>query len=68
MTETADHLGRTDKDFVIEFGEYLAQSAELFLTAVDMDDLDVDGDGFLDHYRALESAIYEFRKRAARAK
>jgi hypothetical protein len=63
-----DHLGRDDKDFAIEFGEYLAHAAELFMTAIDTDDLNVSGDTFRDHYRALSSAIYEFRKRAARAK
>ncbi len=57
---------RTDKDFAIEFGEYLAQAAELFLAAIDTDDLNVNGGTLWDHYKALASAIYEFRTRAAR--
>ena len=50
----ADHLGRTDKDFAIEFGEYLAREAERLLPQ-------------LDDPECLRSAIYEFRKRAIRA-
>ena len=64
-------LGRTDKAFAIEFGEYLANAAEQFLVVVNnlkpapvalLDDV------VRDHGRGLECAIYEFRKRAARTK
>lgn len=58
---TMDHLGRTDKDFAIEFGRYLADSAERFMEASHSRE-PVD-----DEWGALKSAIYEFRKRADRA-
>lgn len=53
----ADHLGRTEKDFAIEFGEYLARQAEFFMQWPDMDG----------RAEALRHAIYEFRKRAMKA-
>lgn len=67
---TDDHLGRTDKDFAIEFGGYLANEVERFmrhhnsqgnLTAAEADE-------GVERWNALRSAIYEFRKRAERAK
>ncbi len=66
MQKPPEQTTRSDKDFAIEFGEYLAQAAEIFLAAIDTDDLNVNGETFWDHYKALSSAIYEFRKRAAR--
>jgi len=64
QSQPTDHLGRGDKDFAIEFGGYLARAAERYLIAVNAwEDCD-EGDA----RRALESAIYEFRKRAAKVK
>jgi hypothetical protein len=69
---------RSDKDYAIEHAEYLAQAAEAFLRvsnerakaaeeSEDVEDL-MNADELLsDHWRALNSAIYEFRKRAKRA-
>lgn len=53
---------RTSADYAIEFGEYLAKAAEAY---VEDSTCAVDA---ADSYRALKSAIYEFRKRASRAK
>lgn len=60
-TQTTDHLGRDDKDFAIEFGEYMASAALRYMVAVD------GGSVATEEWRALNSAIYEFRKRAKRA-
>lgn len=69
----SDHLGRDDKDFAIEFGEYLATSAEHFMAqhnhyiaAIGRKE-NPDGESISDAWRGLQSAIYEFRKRATRA-
>ncbi len=67
--ETTDHLDRTKKDFAIEFGEYLAKAAENFQDVVQFElaghhDLDLMSDA----WRALDSAIYEFRKRSGTLK
>jgi hypothetical protein len=59
--ETTDHLGRTDKDFAIEHAGYLADAVERLLQA-DRSILDAD------EWLELNARIYEFRKRAARAK
>lgn len=72
-----DHRGRTDKDFAIEFGEYLATAAENFMDSINaFDQACMQGD-FLaqsvaegdksDGWSALRDAIYEFRKRASKA-
>jgi hypothetical protein len=66
-----DHLGRDAKDFAIEFGEYLANAAEGFLVVINKlrpSPVMLRDDEVRDHWRGLESAVYEFRKRAARAK
>ena len=55
MTKIPD---RTPKDYAIEFGGYLAKAADNYL----MSPFDPD------RARALRSAVYEFRKRADRAK
>ena len=55
MTEITD---RTPKDYAIEFGGYLAKAADEFL-AHPKD---------WEYERALRIAVYEFRKRADRAK
>lgn len=52
-----DHLNRTEKDFAIEFGEYMARQAEFFMSGPDIDG----------RAESLRSAIYEFRKRARKA-
>jgi hypothetical protein len=64
----SDHLGRDEKDFAIEFGEYLAKAAERFQDSM-QDELAGRHDEQLrtERWRALDSAIYEFRKRAQRA-
>jgi hypothetical protein len=68
-----DHLGRDDKDFAIEFGEYLATSAEHFMAqhnqfmkALSLEQ-EPDRDALSDVWSGLANAIYEFRKRATRA-
>ena len=70
MSETTDHLGRTDKDFAIEFGKYLATAADGYMDAVQRWCRGEDeGDDLMgERFRALQSAIYEFRKRADRVK
>jgi hypothetical protein len=67
--KTTDHLGRSDKDFAIEFGGYLANSSDRFLDAVQgYLRGDEGGDDLLaERWKALDSAIYEFRKRAKKA-
>ena len=58
---------RDAKDFAIEFGEYLAKSAEQFRAFVNIHGTVPDSvrDEMTDHWSGLTSAIYEFRKRAA---
>jgi len=69
---------RSQKDYAIEFGEYLAKSAEFMLKAHEcavrsealLGDCELTHDAYecLGEARNhLESAIYEFRKRAAKA-
>jgi hypothetical protein len=65
--ETTD---RSPKDYAIEFGNYLASAAEHYMQAVNAYEAGGkanDIDGLTDAWRALESAIHEFRKRAIRA-
>jgi len=64
-------MNRTPEQIAIEHGRYLADAAEQFQQAYneryraeDNGD-EVDVDAFSDCFRALSSAIYEFRKRAA---
>jgi hypothetical protein len=68
---------RDDKDYAIEFGEYLAKAAEELMAAIN-DQAGVDDyDGGLaradaaqrvtEAWRGLQEGVYEFRKRAARA-
>lgn len=47
----------------IEFGGYLATSAEQFMQAVNTELYKDDPDAWADHWKSLASAIYEFRKR-----
>jgi hypothetical protein len=65
---------RSDADYAIEHGEYLATAAENFLAELyrfqkkeSEDGCDVaDSDSLNDHAHALRDGIYEFRKRAKR--
>jgi hypothetical protein len=62
---------RTDKDYAIEHAGYLADAAEDYLDARNRYEQiggpeTGDDDLLSDHIGALRSAIYEFRKRAAR--
>ncbi len=62
---------RTPAEYAIEHGEYLAQSAEAlldFLNGLDEDDPFADHDSWADLTSGLRGSIYEFRKRATRAK
>jgi hypothetical protein len=63
---------RSAKDFAIEFGGYLADSAEAFMAALNEYDVNPEADGAADVrgdcWKGLASAVYEFRKRADRAK
>lgn len=64
---------RSAKDYAIEHAEYLAKAAEAYLAERNkFDELESrsysgDSDALSDHFRALNSAIHEFRKRAKRA-
>jgi hypothetical protein len=70
---------RSPKDYAIEHGEYLAKAAVDYMTAqTALNRLEDDEDttpevayrameALTDHWRNLESCVYEFRKRAARA-
>lgn len=57
---------RTSVDYAIEFGRYLATAAESFMGEQNRA-VEAGEDPDADFCRALESAIYEFRKRADRA-
>ena len=58
---------RTPQDYAIEFGGYLADRAVTFLRLMEEPDMGADNpDHQAEVYRALRSAVYEFRKRAAR--
>ena len=52
---------RDAKDYAIEFGEYLAHAAENLLVGINKNRSEI-----TDEWKALNSAIYEFRKRASR--
>lgn len=55
---------RDAKDYAIEFGGYLAEAARNFQVAINSGDMDQRSDS----WKALNSAIYEFEKRANRAR
>lgn len=75
MAYTDDPKPRTDADYAIEFGEYLAAAAEHYLFTSDKyrDQVEngarhgIHSDFVSDAWQGLQSAIYEFRKRATRA-
>jgi hypothetical protein len=57
-------MARNAKDYAIEFGGYLAEAARNFQAAMNSGD-----PGWRDEaWAALSSAIYEFEKRAAKAR
>lgn len=58
---------RTPTDYAIEFGEYLAQSAESLLALHAADPMELTEDDWTDTLKGLRSSIYEFRKRAVKA-
>jgi len=68
---------RDDNDYAIEFGEYLATAAEGFMEATnavsaaqmlaDFGAAQAADETLTEAWKCLQSAIYEFRKRAARA-
>jgi hypothetical protein len=59
---------RTAKDYAIEHGGYLADAAEAYMQAINKYSAgEEDSDYLTDHWRALQNAIGEFRKRAIRA-
>jgi hypothetical protein len=68
-------MERSDKDYAIEFGEYLATAADDFMREqnrfsaleLDGDDTQADRDAQSDAWKRLQNAVYEFRKRATRA-
>lgn len=68
-------LERSDSDYAIEHGGYLADAAQAYLdeknrfdAASEIGSEEVqDSDSLSDHFSALRDAIYEFRKRAKRA-
>ena len=66
--DTADHLGRDAKDFAIEFGRGLANAAERYMDTVNRavdPQIGCDPIEWTERASALESAIYEVRKREA---
>lgn len=83
QTTPTQHRDRTPQDFAIEFAEYMAKGAEALITAINADaevrlriaeSDDVSDDDEHDAQatvsemqRALQSDIYEFRKRRDRA-
>jgi hypothetical protein len=62
---------RTAADYAIEHAEYLAKAAEHYMEQRNLYDVAeqegglVDPDALSDAYMGLQSAVYEFRKRAA---
>jgi hypothetical protein len=67
-------MTRSYKDYAIEHGEYLATAAESFLRVLNEEaKAEESGESrnteiINDHWMSLTSAIYEFRKRAKRAR
>lgn len=68
---------RDDKDYAIEFGEYLAKAAVQFMDAINasqaarmLSDFGAQTEAEeveTDAWKGLREAVYEFRKRATRA-
>jgi hypothetical protein len=57
---------RSAKDYAVEFGGYLAQAARRYMNAVNREVIPEGDTEVGEAWRALESALYEFEKRAAR--
>jgi len=58
---------RTPQEYAIEHGGYLATAAEAYMQAINEYSAgDKDSDYLSDHWRALQNAVGEFRKRVAR--
>lgn len=68
--KTPSSDARDARDYAIEFGGYLANTAERFMQHHNSKEYvtEAEADLGLDVWRELQSAIYEFRKRAERAK
>jgi acyl-CoA reductase-like NAD-dependent aldehyde dehydrogenase len=66
-TKPVQQTTRTDADYAIEFGRYLADAAEQLMAEMNRVAEAGEDDPCSDHWRALQSAVYEFRKRADRA-
>ena len=61
VIEKRDATGRSPKDYAVEFGNYLARSAQRFMDTLNS------GGVTADDWDDLRSSIYEFRKRAVKA-
>jgi hypothetical protein len=60
---------RTPEQYAIEHGEYLAKAAEGYMNAINEYSAGkCDSDYLSDHWRALQNAVGEFRKRAERCR
>lgn len=62
----SDQVRRSDVDYAIEFGRYLSAAAERFMADQNRA-AEAGEDPDPDLWRALDSAIHEFRNRADRA-
>jgi hypothetical protein len=70
VADDKNQTTRSDTDYAIEFGRYLTTAAENFMQSHNecmTFQAGCDCDALCDRWKALESAIYEFRKRADRA-
>lgn len=79
VAAVSPHRDRTPADFAIEHAEYLAQAAESLLSAANRRDelkhedapahmQEAAREAYSDNFSGLHNAVYEFRKRAERAK
>jgi len=60
---------RTPEQYAIEHGGYLADAAEAYMRAINKYSAgEEDSDYLSDHWRALQNAVGEFRKRADRVR
>ena len=59
---------RDAKDYAIEFGGYLAQSVRHYMASVNREIIPEGDTEISEAWRAMQSATYEFEKRAKRAK
>lgn len=72
MSDDLEKRERDDKDFAIEFAEYLAKAVERFLDFMNRTGIAAGKPApqaaMTDHWHILQREIYEFRKRAERAR